>query len=162
MLREASGEQGPVFIITGSPAMAKANMRLGAVDHLDGGKALGTPEVLEDEDNFKVVRVRPRLALAVGEQFDVELSFVWQASPYEPNHFDAVSLMGFRHPVGKLSYRVKVPWQASQLRLRSVASATAQVEGVKPTAVQVGNSDWQYGFELDKPLPVAYLFTFAP
>lgn len=160
-LRHASGALGPVFIITGSPAMESAGMNLVAYDHLDAGAALGAPELLEDEGNFKVVRVRTRSALSVGESFDVELCFAWQASAHEPNHFDAVSLMGFRYPVRKVSYRVTVPWRATQLRLSSIAAAMEQVGGVKPSAVQVGG-DWQYGFELSDPRPVAYLFTFAP
>jgi hypothetical protein len=160
-LTEESGRHGPVFVITGSPAMKSADMALSAMDHLTG-KALGPPIVLVDEDNFKSVRVQPHSALAVGDAFDVELSFVWQANVYEPNHFDAISLMGFRRPVQKLQYRVRTPWQARQVELETIATVRAQVANVRPARTDLGGGDWEYSFGVTSPPPVAYLFRFAP
>jgi len=147
VLRDTAGDLGPIFVISGSPAMHCGSMRPGGIDHLAGGNALGAPTVVHGDPNFKVVQVHTRQAMSVGDRFDVKLSFVWQASSQEPNHFDAVSLMGFRHPVRRLRYSVCVPWEASQARLQTISSVMAQISGARPTGARVAEGQWQYGFE---------------
>lgn len=161
-VRKQGGVKGPIFIITGSPAMSIVDMALEAFEYAEDGHPhpLGRVLVLKDAPNLKILQVQMRSQLAVDERFDIELRFQWQASEVEPNSFDAFSLMGFLHPVSRVHYRVQLPWRAAQVALNSVGAGIKHVEGVRPVHEDLGDENWRYSFELNNPAPVAYVFRF--
>ncbi|MCA1621003.1 MAG: metallophosphoesterase [Acidobacteria bacterium] len=172
--------EGPVFIISGSPAMKVEHMGLTAVDNLT--TKVITHKVLVDEDHRKVVRVRPRKELLPGDRFDVTLKFRWQATKSEPNHFDGVNLMYFNQPdkdldhvVERLKYTVALPWEPAQARVRGYgvkdfAPTLKDGSGVTPidAAERAAEPAKSYGithrfsFEIERPKPLAYLIVFGP
>lgn len=161
-VKTSGGTEGPVFVITGSPAMHRHEMELNALQYLSDGTRdeLGPVIALKDEPNLKILQVQMRDMLAVGSRFDIELRFQWQASLKEPNSFDAISLIGFEHPVKKVRYRVRVPWRASQVALHSVGAGIKHVADVQPRHERLEDGHWRYSFELENPAPVAYVFRF--
>ncbi len=155
------GSVGPLFVITGSPAMKVEDMQLAGLDFASGDpKRLSAPAVLVNELKRKEIVVRPRQALQAGDAFDLALQFVWQASENERNDFDAISLMGLREPVGLLRYRVELPCQASQLKIESIGSVKGQLKGLRPVVEPLSDDRWRYTFEVKDPPPVAYVISF--
>lgn len=152
---------GPVFIVTGSPAMKVKHMALAARDNVKNEEL--AYDVLRDRANRKVIRVLPRLQMKPGDQFDVTLSFQWQATESEPNDFDGINLMTFRNPVGCLSYSATLAWNPAQARVLAYG-----VEDIVPELQDVllepGTllGTFKYSFNMDKPKPMAYLISFRP
>lgn len=165
--------EGPVFVITGSPARKVSELRLEATDNLRAERM--DSSVLFNEPNRKVVRVRPGGPLAPGEAFDVTLKFQWQATREEPNHFDALNLMYFhpdkrqRHVARALRYTVTLPWEPAQTSVRILgtqdrAAVCKSYEGPRlmPPAEPGGKPTYRFSFEIENPRPVTYVIGFPP
>ncbi|MBV8857941.1 MAG: metallophosphoesterase [Acidobacteria bacterium] len=172
--------EGPVFIISGSPAMKVAQMGLAAVDNQT--REAVTYKVLSDEPNRKVIRVRPRKELLPGDTFDVTLKFKWQSTDSEPNDFDGMNLMYFHQPdkslgyvAESLKYTVALPWEPAQAKVRGYGikdfaptlkdgSGVKQLEAAEREAEPFKNYGvtHRYSFEIEEPQPVAYLIVFGP
>ncbi|MFN0140383.1 MAG: metallophosphoesterase family protein [Pyrinomonadaceae bacterium] len=156
--KEAS--DGLVFVITGSPAMKVEQMKLKATNNLNG-KPLQT-EILRDLSHQKVIRVLSRLLMKPEFDFDVTLKFEWHATESEPNDFDGVNLMPFRHPVGHLKYKATLPWEPAQARVLAYGvqdfTPTLQNEALTGSA----STNFEYSFEIADPKPMAYLISFRP
>ncbi len=154
-----SGATGPVFVITGSPQMKLADMHLKGIDNLTQQDL--SYMVISDTPHRKIICVQPRTAVAVGQTIDVTLSFEWQASATEPNDFDAINLMGFRHRVDRMKYRIRTPWRPQQVQLHSIGLSTTRLfPPVTNGPVQIESGYWEYSFEIDKPAALAYLIQF--
>ena len=156
-----AADSGLLFIITGSPKMKLANMALKAADEADSGAALRY-DVVRDEPNQKVIRVLHRLELAAGASFDISLRFQWQASPEEPNRFDCVNLMYFRHPVGTLKYHVLTAVQPKQPAVRAFGVAEVRPELLNERAQAAQGGEYEYTFEIARPRPLVYLIDLEP
>lgn len=164
--------EGPVFVISGSPARRASELRLRATDNARNEEI--EPSVLFNEPNRKVVRVRPRKLLAPGEEFDVTLRFQWQATRDEPNHLDALNLMYFhpdkrkKHVARTLRYTVTLPWEPAQTSVRILGTQDrAAVCKCYETPALVpaeagGKPKYRFSFEIEDPRPVTYFITFAP
>ncbi len=171
--------EGPVFIITGSPAMDLGQMGLVALDNLTNAEI--TYKVLVDESYRKVIRVRPRRELLPNDPFDVTLKFNWQSTDSEPNYFDGINLMYFHQPdkrlgyiAESLKYTVSLPWEPAQAKVRgySVKDFAPDLKnpGVNPIEQAEREAEplktygvtHRYSFEIEKPQPVAYLIVFGP
>ncbi|HEX5707329.1 MAG TPA: metallophosphoesterase [Pyrinomonadaceae bacterium] len=172
--------EGPVFIISGSPARKREQLELSATDNLTG-KGI-TPFVLVDEPNRKVVRVRTRRQLEEGDTFDITLRFQWQATDSEPNHFDGLNLM-YLHPdkhydrehdtkhlrvARMLRYSVTLPWEPMQPSVRGhgikdevIELKDEEVEALPP-AEDGGETRYRFSFGIEEPPPIAFLINFAP
>ena len=159
IVRSKDGEDGPLFVITGSPAMEWNDMNLAATT--DGGKKAYIVLIL-DSPTRKVLRVLPRpVKLKVGETFDVTLHFEWQATPAEPNDFDGFNFMNMRYPIGKFVYRVEYPWKAAQVcLLEYVLQKRINTECVTPPE-DIDAKGQRLTIEITKPKPVVYLMFFG-
>lgn len=163
--------EGPVFIVSGSPGRKLKQLNVEAFDR--DGKKLGFPEVLLDEPNRKILRVRPRALIDPGESFDVTLRFEWQGTDSEPNHFDGLNLMYLNpdrprgaHVAHRLTYRVTLPREPVQPRVRAhgIKDFDPELEDEKTETVSEpgGATAYRYSFAIEKPRPVAYLIMFEP
>jgi predicted phosphodiesterase len=163
--------EGPVFIISGSPGRKLKQLNIVALDR--EGNKLGPPEVILDESNRKILRVRPRALIHPGESFDVTLCFEWQGTDSEPNHFDGLNLMYLNpdrarggHVAHRLSYSVTLPREPVQPRVRAHGikdfDPELEDERTQPVAGPGGETAYRYSFEIEKPQPVAYLILFEP
>ncbi len=114
-------------------------------------------DILEDEPNQKIIRGLHRLALAPGEEFDVSLSFRWRGSKAEPQTFDCLNLMYFRHPVGQLRYRVVTPPGLKQPRVRAFGIGVSDPDLASQTVEAPPGQRCRYEFSIKSPSPVVYL-----
>lgn len=159
---------GPIYVITGSPAMNTGIMNIGAVNNLDG-KALAY-NILVDHPNQKVIRVLPQLELKPGDEFDLTLKFRWQATMSEPHDFDGFNLMLFRHPVAHLKYSINLAWKPAQAKVVAYGLNNSAPELENVVLEQIENpmmrEDFgpphKFSFEIPNPKPVAYLVSFRP
>ena len=145
-------------MINGSPRMELRAMNLRGLDNLTGDELACT--TVHDAPHRKIIRVEPRTAISVGTAVDMTLSFEWQANTSEPNTFDAINLMWFRHQVGSMKYRASTPWRPRQVQLHSIGLRTTPLfpDGLAPRG---GNDGlWEFSFELERPEPLAYLLQF--
>lgn len=152
---------GPHFVVTGSPAMKTDKMKLSATNNVDSSQL--DVKVLMDQPNQKVIRVLTRTQMRPGSDFDITLSFEWRATESEPNDFDGINLMSFRHPVEHLSYSATLPWQPAQAKVLGYGiqnvTPKLQKESLKPAAA---SGTFSYSFEIERPAPMAYLISFRP
>ncbi|HJQ33417.1 MAG TPA: metallophosphoesterase [Pyrinomonadaceae bacterium] len=172
--------EGPVFVISGSPAMKQEHMGVKARDNAanDGAGEAITWKSLVDKDCCKVFRARPHKELLPGDSFDITLDFQWQATESEPNHFDGVNLMYFHRPdrshghiAERLKYSVSIPWQPAQAKVRAYGVRdfapelkhweVKPVDAADPDAKKYGVTH-RFSFEIERPQPVAYLIVFGP
>lgn len=148
-------DTGVTFVITGSPAMKYDDMKVSATDS-DGNSLDAKP--LIDYPTQKVIRVSYYKPLKFGGVFDLTLRFQWQASMIEPNNFDGMNLMYFRHPVGSLKYRVKLPWQPVGQRVIAYGIDESDPETNQPPATEkLSDGTYSFSFEITNPKPLAYL-----
>ncbi|MFN2491292.1 MAG: metallophosphoesterase [Pyrinomonadaceae bacterium] len=152
--------EGLIFVVTGSPAMKVERMNLSATNNQEE-KPLKI-ELLLDRSHQKVIRVLTRLPMEPGSYFDVTLKFEWQATESEPNDFDGINLMPFRHPVGRLTYEATLPWEPGQAKVLaySVQDFTPKLENRKDGPAKSGG--FEFSFEISNPKPMAYLISFRP
>lgn len=152
---------GPIFVLVGSPAMTLQEMNISAKDNKTG-KSIEF-EVLIDEGNRKVLQVLLQTQLDQSADFDISLSFQWQASEKERNDWDGINLMPFRREVGAVRYSVLMPWKPKQPRVVGYGASTV---AIKPDNEQVKNDEngggSKYTFELISPRRIAYLIAIGP
>jgi len=150
-------DMGVKFLITGSPAMDRDHMNVTAVD--GNGKPL--QHIFERDDPIqKLIFVKHRTPLKVNEEFDITLKFVWQASKDEPNSFDGLNLMGFRHPVARLRYKVTLPWEPIHYSFAAFGLRKEHMDA--DPIVTSTNGNWSYEVNVENPRPLAYLMIFPP
>lgn len=152
---------GLLFVITGSPAMKKERMNLRATNNVDGSSL--SVHVVSDRPHQKVVHVRSRTLMRPNSNFDITLYFAWQATESEPNDFDGINLMSFRHPVKLLSYRAILPWQPAQAKVLAygVQNSVPPLQNERLLqSTQPGC--YEYSFEIENPDPLAFLVSFRP
>jgi 3',5'-cyclic AMP phosphodiesterase CpdA len=150
--------RGPIFIITGSPAMTYHAMAVKAEDNLNSSAELGT-ELLLDRPHQKIIQVLHPLELPRGRHFDVTLAFQWQASADQPNDFDGINLMYFRYGLDYLKYRIQMPWDLKQPRVSAFGTQEAKPD------LEVEDLDKTrrvYRFEIRNPRPLVYLISLEP
>lgn len=152
--------EGPIFVITGSPEMKLAAMKLKGIDNLTKDSALNCKSI-NDSPNRKIICVQPRIAPSVRTIIDVTLEFEWQASETEPNNFDAITLMGFRHPVDQVTYRARTEWCPTQVQLRSIGLSTEELSAKVSSRTAPGLVGfWEHAFTINKPAALAYMIRF--
>jgi 3',5'-cyclic AMP phosphodiesterase CpdA len=148
-------DSGLVFVITGSPEMKLNEMGIRATD-VDGNTL--HVEAIKDFPNQKVLLVHHFKPLMTGAEFDLTLEFRWQASATEPNDFDGINLMYFKHPVGKLHYQAQLPWQPIDPKV--ISYAITESDAKIPELNQQADGTYLYSFEIEQPKPLAYLIWF--
>ena len=154
-------DQGLTFILTGSPVMKIEEMNLTAEDNINQCEvAIEDPPIL-DTPNQKIIRVLHSLELEPEGVFDISLNFRWQASLTEPNYFDGMNLMYFKHPVGCLRYRVRLPWKPAQPKVRAHGIEEFRPQLTEERYLEADGS-CIYTFEINNPEPLAYLIYFEP
>jgi hypothetical protein len=135
-------------------------MKVKAIDNQSDSVLLADPKV--DHPYQKVILVSDPLKFAPGEQFDVTLHFEWQASKDQPNHFDGMNLMYFRHGVKHLKYHVRFPWKAKHTKVMAYGIKRLHLTPDKETYFQGIGGGHVYTFEIVEPRPLAYLIFFGP
>jgi 3',5'-cyclic AMP phosphodiesterase CpdA len=154
----ASGDNadtGITFVITGSPPMRIQDINLSASDSQN--RILNVRSV-RDYPTQKVIKVNHYSPLPIGSTFDMTLRFQWQASAMEPNNFDGMNLMYFRHPVGRLTYRANLPWQPVGQRVIAFGLGESDPDtDSPPTTVPQPDGTHTFSFEITNPKPLAYL-----
>jgi 3',5'-cyclic AMP phosphodiesterase CpdA len=148
-------DTGLTFVITGSPPMKYGDMKVTATD--GQGRKLDLKAII-DYPTQKVIKVSYFSPLSVGSEFDITLNFQWQASKAEPNNFDGMNLMYFRHSVGCLRYRINLPWQPVGQRVIAygIDQSDPETNG-PPTTDTLPDGTYSYSFEITNPKPLAYL-----
>jgi|GEM_PF-3710891 len=148
-------DTGITFVITGSPPMRLPDMNLSASD--SQGRNLNI-SVIKDYPTQKIIKISHYSPLQIGGTFDITLRFQWQASAMEPNNFDGMNLMYFRHPVGRLTYRANVPWQPVGQRVIAFGMDESDPETDNaPATITHSDQTHTFSFEITKPKPFAYL-----
>lgn len=142
-------------------------MNLQAIDNLapqspDRQPVRLTVKKVKDYPTQKVIRVLHDLQKAPGDEFDITLCFQWQASEEEPNDFDGVNLMCFRHPISRLVYRAVVPWKPAQPKVRAQGVIEQEPELKDEKRKRLEHGSEEYCFEIDNPRPLAYLIYLMP
>jgi 3',5'-cyclic AMP phosphodiesterase CpdA len=159
-VRDVRGEDGPPFVIVGSPGMPTKTMN---VHGEQNGIAVPTvPQLGPDHPTRKKFLVPCPKKLKVDDPFDVTLHFEWQASAEEPNDFDGFNFMGLRYPVGRFVYDVEFPWQPAQVCVREFALRKREAvhdlrKDLPPNTA--GNSRRQ--ITITNPKPLVYLIFFG-
>jgi hypothetical protein len=148
-------DNGLVFVITGSPEMRLADMGIRATDA--AGHTLQV-DAIKDFPNQKVLLVHYYEPLMPGGEFDLTLEFKWQASATEPNDFDGINLMYFKHPVDRLRYKAKLPWQPIDQKV--ISYAITETDLLIPVLNRQEDGTYLYSFEIEQPKPLAYLIWF--
>src|SRR6266404_512294 len=150
-----NADTGITFVITGSPPMRQQDMDISASD--SQGRKLNVSFVL-DYPTQKVIKVSHYSPVSIGGTFDITLRFQWQASAMEPNNFDGMNLMYFRHPVGRLTYRANLPWQPVGQRVIAfgIDESDPETDGFPETVAQSDHTH-TFSFEIANPKPFAYL-----
>jgi hypothetical protein len=152
---------GLLFVITGSPAMKKERMNLRATNNVDGSPL--SVHVVSDRPHQKVVHVLSRTLMRPNSSFDITLHFAWQATESEPNDFDGINLMSFRHPVKLLRYRAILPWQPAQAKVLAYGVQNSVPPLQNESLTQSTQSGcYEYSFEIENPDPLAFLVSFRP
>jgi len=152
-------DKGLVFVITGSPKMNWEDMHIKATNNKNSSEL--SYELLLDTPFKKVIQVLHRLQLAPNEEFDIILSFQWQATEYEPNNFDGMNLMYFRHPVGEMRYQVNLPWIPAQPNI-SVYGPEKRTPKIAEEKLVEENGGQQYLVVIVEPEALPYLVRFEP
>lgn len=154
-VRGKAGQNGTVFVITGSPAMKITDMNVQVADSVN-------KEILVDQEVRKIFRLSPKgQQLRVGDSFDVTLHFEWQADETEPHDFDAFNLMNIRHPVGRFHYEVTYPWIAAKIAVYEFVLERRPADCRPADDVKTVPGSTILTVDLDKPRPVAYLICFS-
>ena len=148
-------DNGLFFVITGSPEMKTPDMGISAEDINLNGLQVDT---VKDFPNQKVLFVHYDKPLMPGGEFDLTLSFKWQSTVNEPNDYDGINLMYFKHPVNKLHYQAQLPWKPVDPKVISYAITESDV--LIPGVNKQANGTYLYSFEIEKPKPLAYLIWF--
>jgi hypothetical protein len=148
-------DTGLVFVITGSPEMKLKDMGIRATDA--EGNILHV-EPIKDFPNQKVLLVHYYKPLMPGGEFDLTLEFKWQASNTEPNDFDGINLMYFKHPVDRLRYQATLPWQPVDQKV--ISYGITETDLVIPDVSRQSDGTHLYSFEINTPKPLAYLIWF--
>jgi 3',5'-cyclic AMP phosphodiesterase CpdA len=151
----SKADTGLYIVITGSPEMKRDDMGISAQDA--NGNTLQV-DCVKDFPNQKVLLVHHYTPLTPGAEFDLTLKFKWQASASEPNDFDGINLMYFKHPVETLRYQAQLPWQPIDPKVISYAITEADV--LIPSLKKQADGTHLYSFEIEKPKPLAYLIWF--
>ncbi|GJH18467.1 hypothetical protein CBA19CS22_18015 [Caballeronia novacaledonica] len=151
---------GIVFVITGSPGVLYADLKLRAQDNITGKEAL--VHQIQDHATQKVVRVTTGARLQAGTRFDVTLFFEWQASAAEPHHCDAVNLMMFPDSVKSFKYRVSLPWCPAAARVTGYGIQNTEPQLIENEVKKISDGEYLFRVEMGSPAPMAYLFSFAP
>lgn len=157
-----SGESaGPVYVITGSPGVTYKDLTVKAYDNLTEDKL--DPYPIQTRDTQFALQVLLRRPLRPNDAFDVTLEFNWKTVLRRATAFDAISLLGFRRPVGMLDFAVTVPWRPSQPTVREVfRAAPVRVSSeMGPDRIPGQPDRYRYRFEMEKPNRTAYQIYFG-
>jgi hypothetical protein len=115
-----------------------------------------------DHPYQKVILVSDPLKFTPEKPFDITLHFEWQASKDQPNHFDGMNLMYFRHGVKHLKYNVCFPWKAKHTKVMAYGLTPFNLKPERETYFQDIGGHYVYSFEIVEPQPLAYLIFFGP
>jgi len=148
-------DNGLVFVITGSPEMRLEDMDIRATDA--AGNTLHV-DAIKNFPNQKVLLVHYYEPLMPGGEFDLTLEFKWQASATEPNDFDGINLMYFKHPVDRLRYQANLPWQPVDQKV--ISYGITETDLLIPVVNRQVDGTYLYSFEIEEPKPLAYLIWF--
>lgn len=159
---EEGTDDGPIFVITGSPAMRFEDMKVSAFDNR-ANKSLPLPQLLGEDDPYqKVIQAFYELPLSKGALFDITFNFEWQSSDVEPNDFDGFNLMQFGHPIERVEYRVTLPWRPIAPKVKAYGIEPTEPTLKERALEQAPDSSWVYRFAIDKPAQLAYLVFLKP
>jgi 3',5'-cyclic AMP phosphodiesterase CpdA len=158
-------DKGIVYSISGNPPRSFTEIGVTA-----RGQSSRNPtptdldvEEIDDKKTEIVFRVLHTVELRKGDTFDVTMKFHWQSNDAFPIHYDGVNLMYFEHPVGILSYQVKLPWNPPNPKV--IAFGVEEDFDVHLTdkgVIPQPDGTFLYYFKISNPKPLAYLISFIP
>jgi len=158
-------DKGIIYSISGNPPRSYNGIGVTAIGKSSKNPTLTTLTVTEMDDKHSeiVFRVEHTKELRKGDSFDVTMKFHWQSNADFPNHYDGVNLMYFEHPVGILSYQVKLPWNPPNPKVTAFGiEEDFDVHLTDTGVIPQADGTYLYYFKISNPKPLAYLISFTP
>ena len=119
-------DDGPIFVITGSPAMHFKDMKVSAINNKSGSEL--SCRIVKEFPEKKIIRVLHEHELSPNAEFDITLNFLWNVIESEPNDYDGLNLLYFRYPVTCLSYKAVLPWKPAQVKVKAIGIDEQPIE----------------------------------
>lgn len=146
------------FVVTGNPPRSLESLEVSACDGSANGLSFDCPYNAGTQKVIRVLHARP---INPGSEFDVTLEFKWQASEEYPNTHDAINLLYFLRPIGRLSYRVDLPWKPAQFDVAAYGLRKSSPDYDYKVTPKSDHMQ-EHSFTMNSPSPLVYLISLGP